>query len=103
MQVSDVVLPKSHIHTLASHVLSRVLLGDFQHFGRDINTCDASHRPHCARGRYGNQTSPASEVKHMLALLERGMLDEIPGVGYVPGGVVSGSAGSVDDLSVLGL
>lgn len=39
----------------------------------------------------------------MLALLERGMLDEIPGVGYVPGGVVSGSAGSVDDLSVLGL
>ena len=39
----------------------------------------------------------------MLALLERGVLDKIPGVGGVPRGVVNAGAGSVEVLSKLGL
>lgn len=54
-------------------------------------------------GGEGHEAGSAREVEDVLAALEGGVLDECGGVGGVPGGVVGGGAGAVEELGLVGL
>ena len=87
------------LHSLVFRIQAR----DVEQLGRDIDSEDGARRNDGGgRGGHSDSAGPTGQVEDVLARGDRGMVDEVCGVGNVEGGIVAGGPRSGKILGFFG-